>query len=42
MPTTVARWSNRSSIAAATVASPKAVAQSAMPTFVIKIVDDLR
>ncbi|SEP02070.1 hypothetical protein SAMN05216267_10726 [Actinacidiphila rubida] len=42
MPTTVARCRRRSSIAAATVASPNAEAQSAMPTLVLKIVDDFR
>jgi hypothetical protein len=42
MPTTVARCRSRSSIAAATVASPKAVAQSAIPTLVVRIVELLR
>src|SRR5438874_11306065 len=42
MPTTVARCSSRASRAAATVASPKAVAQSAIPTLVLRMVEDLR
>jgi hypothetical protein len=40
--TTVAPCSSRSSIAAATVASPKAVAQSAIPTLVVKMVLDFQ
>ena len=42
MPTTAARCSSRSSIAATTVASPNTSAQSAMPTFAARIVDDFR
>src|SRR5687768_1534916 len=42
MPATAARCRSRSSIAAATVASPKPVAQSAMPTLVVRIVLDFR
>ncbi|SEP46587.1 hypothetical protein SAMN04489732_110291 [Amycolatopsis saalfeldensis] len=42
MPTTVTRCNRRPSVAAATVAIPKAVPQPPFPTLVVRIVEFLR
>jgi hypothetical protein len=40
MPTTTPWWSSLSSIAAATIGSPKALAQAPIPTLVVMIVEE--